>query len=208
MFGNQFIAEETYIRDGMSFGGREEGYSGSSAYLYIDKMIKNRESTLDIVCPFISAYYARMLMRQSSKKRIRIITSNSRITKQAAMMMRKGGIDPVYIKMIVYTAILLAIFVLLDLYFVYVAMIPVIMVLVAIPIFRMGRKRQIQVKTAHRFVHEKLYISSSYAITGSANLTYGGTHRNVEHISVVKDEEELDKLSAHFEELWRSAVSG
>ncbi len=207
MFGNEFIDEARNTIGGME-SWKEEGYSGSSAYLYIDRMIKSKEPTLDIVCPFISPYYARMLMRQSSRKRIRVITSNSKITEQAAKMMEQGGVDPGYIKLIIYAAILLAIFVVLDLYFIYVAMIPVVMVLVAIPIFRMGRKKRIQVKVAQqRFIHEKLYISSNYAITGSANLTYGGTHKNVEHISVVKDREEISKLNRHFEELWKSPES-
>jgi phosphatidylserine/phosphatidylglycerophosphate/cardiolipin synthase-like enzyme len=52
------------------------------------------------------------------------------------------------------------------------------------------------------FVHEKLYIGNDKAITGSANLTYNGLHKNIEHIEVINSIERIGKLKSHFNDLW------
>jgi len=55
------------------------------------------------------------------------------------------------------------------------------------------------------FVHEKIYIGSDTAITGSANLTYSGMHRNIEHIEITHDPERIAELGRHFNGLWNEA---
>ena len=63
--------------------------------------------------------------------------------------------------------------------------------------------KNITVKTTGEdFVHEKLYISDTVAIVGSANLTYAGMHKNVEHIQMVDDKNEITELKEHFNSLW------
>jgi phosphatidylserine/phosphatidylglycerophosphate/cardiolipin synthase-like enzyme len=54
------------------------------------------------------------------------------------------------------------------------------------------------------FIHEKLYISDTIAITGSANLTYSGMHRNIESINITKNLEEVERLKKHFDRLWQT----
>ncbi len=62
----------------------------------------------------------------------------------------------------------------------------------------------LKVKVAKgKFVHEKVYIGNDIAIVGSANLTYNGMHKNVEHIDVIKDDARIRQLREHFESLWR-----
>ncbi|MDE1811173.1 MAG: hypothetical protein KGH66_03965, partial [Candidatus Micrarchaeota archaeon] len=54
-----------------------------------------------------------------------------------------------------------------------------------------------------KFVHEKLYIGESTAITGSANLTFNGMHKNIEHIETTADPRKVQELTRHFDELWK-----
>jgi phosphatidylserine/phosphatidylglycerophosphate/cardiolipin synthase-like enzyme len=71
--------------------------------------------------------------------------------------------------------------------------------------YRHNRRRgsNIRVKVVtNRFIHEKMYLSDDGAITGSANLTFSGMHRNIEHIDMVNDREKVRGLLGHFEELW------
>jgi len=66
---------------------------------------------------------------------------------------------------------------------------------------RANSNLQVKVIT-ERFVHEKLYISGNTAISGSANLTYNGMHKNIEHIEVTKDESKIREMRRHFESMW------
>lgn len=53
------------------------------------------------------------------------------------------------------------------------------------------------------FVHAKIYIiDSRYAVVGSANLTEYGMTKNVEHLIVTDNIEEVRQLDKDFEELW------
>lgn len=54
------------------------------------------------------------------------------------------------------------------------------------------------------FIHEKVYLCEGRAITGSANLTYSGLHRNLEHVEVIVARDRLEGLAAHFGGLWDS----
>ena len=37
---------------------------------------------------------------------------------------------------------------------------------------------------------------------GSANLTYSGMHKNIEHIEVIKEGDRIAELEKHFRQLW------
>ncbi|HUC39104.1 MAG TPA: phospholipase D-like domain-containing protein [Candidatus Acidoferrum sp.] len=187
----------------MTKGDQEESYSGSASHLLIDRMIGSGEKTLSIICPFISIYYAKILIRQSSRKRIRVITSNSRISEAAVKMMKRGR-GPGHIKLMVYLIMLFVILLVLGIYPFYIAMIPVMAVVAVFPLMKRQGRSGIEVKVAvESFIHEKIYLSDTYAITGSANLTYSGTHKNIEHIEETHDAEKLKRLSMHFEDLWK-----
>ena len=56
---------------------------------------------------------------------------------------------------------------------------------------------------AERFVHAKIYTHDGlYAVTGSANLTDSGLWHNVEHIIIMNNSNDVEKIEHDFEHLW------
>jgi len=54
-------------------------------------------------------------------------------------------------------------------------------------------------------LHAKIYISDNeYAIHGSANLTFGGLKSNIEQISTVEEENEINELKKIFDDIWKN----
>jgi phosphatidylserine/phosphatidylglycerophosphate/cardiolipin synthase-like enzyme len=92
----------------------------------------------------------------------------------------------------------------LYLRFYYIAMPIIIIALVSLALMLKSRhSTAMQLKVIKdKFVHEKLYISNGTAVTGSANLTYSGMHKNIEHVELTRDVKEVSELTRHFEELW------
>jgi len=87
------------------------------------------------------------------------------------------------------------------------AILAAILLILVLLAYRKYRKTDSNIKvkvTKDKFVHEKLYIGSDMAIVGSANLTFNGMHRNVEHIDIIRSKDQIDRLKTHFESLWRS----
>ncbi|MGC8647509.1 MAG: phospholipase D-like domain-containing protein [Candidatus Micrarchaeia archaeon] len=169
-------------------------YSGSNTFKYIDKLIRRSKSLL-IISPFIGNYYAEMLAK--SGKRALVITSDDTLRKVKAL--RKGRRN--YAKVVAY-------FVVLDALIFYLHMlafgIAVLLILIAIVFLAIYSKANIVVKsTGKMFVHEKMYIGDKEAIIGSANLTFSGTHRNIEHIEIIDDMQRIEELRRHFYDLWR-----
>jgi phosphatidylserine/phosphatidylglycerophosphate/cardiolipin synthase-like enzyme len=182
-------------------------YSGDETYKEIDKLIKEKtRSELLIVCPYINRYYAKMLIWASGRRRVRVITSNSVVSSDAVKLIRKSRPGSGYIKAAIYFIILEAIFFFLKRYYLEVLLIPVVVVLLAIAVKRASElKKRIEVKISEsRFIHEKLYISDGSAISGSANLTYSGTRKNIEHIEKTYDTDRISALKEHFNSLWNS----
>ena len=187
----------------------DRSYSGSSSYAYVEPLIKDRGRTLKIICPFISPAYAKMLVRQSAFKEVSVITSSSRISESAVRIMRRGRRFP-YATLSAYFIILSMLLYALRLYLAELVAIPITVMVVIVTILHYSRPRRqrINVRVAsERFIHEKVYISESRAIVGSANLTYAGLHKNVEHIEVIQDAEQVHALEKHFNELWRDIAA-
>ena len=65
--------------------------------------------------------------------------------------------------------------------------------------------KKIRLKAPKEFVHAKMYVGDETAIEGSANLTYNGMHKNVEQISVTRNEKKIAELKEQFWKLWNSA---
>jgi hypothetical protein len=186
---------------------QNDSYSGDSSYKYVDKLIKNSDRELMIVSPYISDYYTKMLMNKAKSKRVRVLTSESAVNYKDSLLnnyVSKSAAG--YMKALAFIFIL----VLITLYlkFDYIALLlTLVVLLLAVFGYRKHEKIQsnMQVKVVKsKFVHEKLYISSHMAIVGSANLTYNGMHRNVEHIDVVRDVNRIGELRDHFEHLWNN----
>ena len=182
-----------------------EHYSGDSSYRYINQLIGNRDRELMVISPYISNHYTRMLLKACGRKRIRIITSEISLGYRGSMLkgLRNRGLGG-YMTAILYFAALDAIVIYLRLYYIVGA--TTLLLLISL-LLTMRRRRNIVKNmmlktTGEQFVHEKLYISDSMAIVGSANLTYAGMHRNIEHIEVIKDRNEIEELKRHFNSLW------
>ena len=182
-----------------------EHYSGNSSYKYINQLIGGSDRELMIVSPYISNHYTKMLLKVCGKKRIRVITSEISFGYRGSMLKiinNKGLGD--YVNAILYFAVLNAIVIYLR--FFYIAVITILLLLLTL-LLTMRRRRKIskniRIKTTGEdFVHEKLYITDSAAIVGSANLTYNGMHKNIEHIEIIKDKAAIKALADHFNLLW------
>jgi phosphatidylserine/phosphatidylglycerophosphate/cardiolipin synthase-like enzyme len=175
-------------------------YYGSSSYVHVDKLIKSERNLL-IISPYIDDYYARFLLRHSRGKRIYVLSSS--IAQTAAKKLNSssvpGAIALVWISasanlIVLYLGKFSSIFA--------VASISVAIVYFIASLFS---RRNIRLKTPREFVHAKLYVGDSAAIEGSANLTFSGMHKNIEHISVTRNERKIAELKEQFWKLWNSA---
>ncbi len=170
-------------------------YYGSDTYKHIDDLIERGREIL-IVSPYVDRYYAEKLLGYSRGRKLYLISSS--MDPEALSMLRVTSIIWV-VAYLSLSSILLALLL-------YIRVPAALLALSLIPIIvgsikNLGRKR-IMLKVPRQFVHAKMYISDSAAITGSANLTYKGTHRNLEQISITRSKEDIDKLRRQFWELW------
>ncbi|MGC8651778.1 MAG: phospholipase D-like domain-containing protein [Candidatus Micrarchaeia archaeon] len=182
----------------------QEQYSGSESFRYVDRLLGGNDKELLIISPYISDYYAHKLSK-IRKKRIRIITSEGSLAEGTALGSLHKAPRSRYAKAILYLAVLAVIFAYLDILY---AVLAVLLIAVLVLLF-MARTREqstnIEIKaTGRQFIHEKMYVGDKMAIVGSANLTFSGMHKNIEHIEIIRDSAYIEKLRAHFEELWKT----
>ncbi len=172
-------------------------YYGSGAYKYVDDLI-SRKGDILIVSPYIDRYYAELILKKSHVSRFYVISSS---IDERALDILKGRSSPLrFIGYLALSAIMLwlAIFIGLKWPYLLISIAPM-----AIWAFKhLGRRPKIALKVPRQFVHAKMYISAGMAITGSANLTYSGTHRNAEHINVIYDADDISRLKDQFWEIW------
>ncbi len=182
-------------------------YSGNESYKQIDKLLKN-SSKLKIISPYISLFYAKKLENYSKFKKIYLITAKptSKSDLIAFKYLTKLNNIMFFIKLSIYFTILEIFALVLRFYLV--ALILFAIFLITLSIFRLIygsiTHSNISIKTSKQFIHEKIYISNNSAIVGSANLTYSGTHKNIEYIELIKDKEKIAALEKHFDSLWSS----
>ena len=185
----------------------DKSYSGQSSYKFIDRLMRSESRALMIVTPFLDAYYARFLVGIAASKRVRIITTGKGQGGSEAVAILSGGFKRgTFAKIFLYFTFLVAVTAYLQAWIGALAAAAVAALVLAIAYKRFKRgASNIEIKVSSGpFVHEKIYIGSDEAITGSANLTYSGTHKNVEHIDVTDDPTRMKELNRHFEELWNS----
>ncbi len=178
-------------------------YHGTHTHRYINTMI-NSSSRMHIVSPYIDQYYARLIADKAKNAEFYIIASA--IEDDAKRILCNRGSKASLILHAFISLILLYImlrYAALPLYAVPLAFVPM---LVGIgKYFRRTKGAQrIHLKVPRQFVHAKMYISEDQAILGSVNLTYKGTHSNVEHIDIKGDPEEVRMLRKEFWEMWRA----
>lgn len=179
-------------------------YYGRESYKHIDRLIA-KSKNLYIISPFIDRYYANYIRSHSRGKQIHILSSS--ISPEAkAVLSGKGHLGAKSFTKI-FVSLLLINFVsfYFHLLFVYVFIASVIITLASVALMRRKKNGNIRLRIPSRFVHMKLYVSDYMAIEGSANLTYNGMHKNIEHINVTYDKHEVKRLQRQFWKEWSAS---
>lgn len=180
---------------------RRESYTGRDCYKYTEDILRHGKEVM-IVSPYIDLYYARFLKSISGNKRIRVISSS--IEKDALKELSSG--KSLGLSIAAFTVILSSDYLLHNfglLYPVIIAVSAILIIIAVLPLFL--RKSSIVIKRPNSFVHAKMYITEECAVQGSANLTYNGMHRNVEHIEITKEKEKIKALRKEFFKIWDGA---
>ncbi len=182
-------------------------YSGNEGYKHVERLFRSSRS-IDIITPYIGIQYAKMLYGLAgSGKRIRLIISKGQDSNSVAI----GYLGPRVRSNMGYSLASAASFMAFVLLYIvnmpYEASILLLLFLLFtfLALRRAPRNRNIYVRYAPGFVHEKIYIGDSEAITGSANLTYSGMHKNTEYLEVIRDSNRIDALERHFNTLWNGS---
>ncbi|EQD48311.1 hypothetical protein B2A_08021 [mine drainage metagenome] len=188
-----------------NIGSPSKSYSGSESYKYVERLLRSSRS-IDIVTPYIGAYYAKALVRHAaSGKRIRVIIANGQAVNSEATSYVKSAVSGsrryTHISVLSFLAFILSY--LYGLQYLSLIFLLVFLFFLASALKRIPKKKlDIAVRYAQGFVHEKMYIGDSEAITGSANLTYSGMHKNIEHLEITMDAGKISDLEKHFNALW------
>ena len=168
-------------------------------YKHVEKLIR-RSKNVFIVSPYIDEYYAKFLLRYALNKKIYIISSSP--DEKAKKLLTKGGFPTL--------TLLLSIIMFLFYYLLRLASLSYMFILImgfllfALFIVRLSTRKpkSIKLKIPKEFIHAKFYIGDDEAITGSANLTYRGMHKNIEYLEIRNDPDYIKKLKTEFWRMW------
>ncbi len=179
----------------------DTSYTGNQCYRYVDKLIRDGKEVL-IVSPYLDAHYARFLRENAGGKKIRILSSA--MDPDAGRIIRQGRRPGILsaVLLILFSSGYLAYSSGISLLLLASALLPIVLLLFLM--YRSGGN-SIEVRIPKGFVHAKIYVSENEAISGSANLTYSGMHRNTEHIEISGSGERLERLRKEFQDLWQAA---
>ncbi|MDE1825781.1 MAG: hypothetical protein KGH61_03160 [Candidatus Micrarchaeota archaeon] len=179
---------------------KSPSYSGKNVYRYIEQVITKGRRVL-IVSPYIDRYYANFILSNSKGRKFYILSSS--MEDSAKRLLTKGRFpkDAAYLSTLLVVAE--AFLYLSRAYLPFLYLLPVAALSIAAMILLAIRKpMNINLRFPKEFVHAKLYVSESMAVHGSANLTYKGMHKNIEHVEVAYDEGEIKRLENQFWQLW------
>lgn len=176
-------------------------YSGSSSHIHIDRLLREGRE-ISIVSPYIDNYYAKIIRGMSRDRRFMIIASS--IDPEARRSLGKGlPLLDLSVAFAAWLAVSCAFYYLLHSPAYLLGILLIFLIYVELKLLFFTGTRNIRLKVPRDFVHAKMYLSERQAIVGSANLTYKGTHRNVEHIEVTSDPGKVASLRKDFGRLWR-----
>ncbi|MGI0141040.1 MAG: phospholipase D-like domain-containing protein [Candidatus Micrarchaeales archaeon] len=178
-------------------------YSGRDTYRYVERVILKGRKIL-IVSPYIDQYYANFILRNLRGRSFNIVSSS--MDKRAQKLLTKGKFptDLLISSAILSIADAMLYYLEYSLYGLYLTIL--IVVMIAAVIYLASKKpTSIHLKVPKEFVHAKLYISENIAVHGSVNLTYKGLHKNVEHVEMVDDPDEIAKLERQFWDIWKAS---
>lgn len=184
----------------------ESSYSGNDTYKIVDKLVKDNSGELLIITPYIDLFYAKMLIKESGRKKVAILTSGSPVNRDAIKEL--SSLNPYrFLKPISYFSVLSIILIYLKFYPFAIAAAVIGTANFAYMVRKRGfERRNLRLKVAKgKFFHEKIYVTNNASITGSTNLTFRGTHRNIEHVEYTEDETKTRNLREHFKSVWNSS---
>ncbi len=185
------------------FGDKEknEHYYGSDTHKYINDMIKSTKK-MYVISPYLDNYYAGIIASRSPTTEFYIISSS--LENAAKTRLVGSSALPMILLSLVLSFMVLYLELMLGLrgY----ALLTCTMPLIFSMISRFAKSRsmgRIHLKVPKQFVHAKMYISDKQAISGSVNMTYKGTHSNVEHIEITRNPQEVEILREQFWKMWK-----
>ncbi len=171
-------------------------HGGSDCHKYVNKLIKSNKELL-VISPYIDGYYANLLTKRRKKT---YVISSSMSQPASKMMNGYRSTKPIIFLILFLLALNYLVYLVSD--FFPVILIASIMLIYMTLLLTRTKKGKVNVKTPKRFVHAKVYISDNVAIVGSANLTQRGMYSNIEHIDIIRDNSEINKLRKMFWEMW------
>lgn len=181
--------------------GKNYHYYGSDTHRYINGMIKSSKK-MYIISPYIDNYYADFVSKRSPSTEFYIISSS--MEDDARRTLQRRGSRLVLFLWFALSCIVLYAELMIGIggYLLLISLLPFLWGINSY-ISRSVKSRQIHLKVPKQFVHAKMYISDDQAISGSVNLTYKGTHSNVEHIEISKNPDEIENLQQQFWDMWK-----
>ena len=171
-------------------------YYGSDTHRYINDLIGKGSEVL-IVSPYVDRYYAEIILEKSRDRKFYLISSSM---ENDVLRLFNAGSQlwiPAYLGL---SMILLGL--LLFIGATGALLLPSIAPIAIGIIKNAGKGSGVRLKVPKQFVHAKMYISEGMAITGSANLTYKGTYKNLEQINIIYNKADIDKLRNQFWGMW------
>ncbi|MEM3841354.1 MAG: phospholipase D-like domain-containing protein [Candidatus Micrarchaeaceae archaeon] len=182
-------------------------YSGSESYKYVEPLIQGGKR-IWIISPYIGKYYAEMLRKYTGHRDVRVITTDAPENEEGILAISSRGSGRS--RTLLGFALLMVLFLLVSYFyamgFLMLAFTVLFVILMYYAIKEEAAKSPIKLRLAKgKFVHEKIYIGSGIAIVGSANLTYNGMHKNIEHIEIIREGGRIAELEKHFSQLWNAS---
>lgn len=185
------------------FGDKEKNghYYGSDTHKYINDMIRSTKK-MYVISPYIDNYYAQIIANRSPATEFYIISSSLENDAKRRLV-GSSQLLPILLSMVLsFMVLYLELMLGLRGYALLTCAMPLVFSMIS-GLAKSRSMRGIHLKVPKQFVHAKMYIADKQAISGSVNMTYKGTHSNVEHIEITRNAQEVEMLREQFWKLWK-----